>query len=316
MKTDKHWKDIFDTVIAQTDFIIEVLNARNPLGTQNYTMEEFVHENRPKINIFIVLNKADCIPDDVLHEWVAFYRYRHYHVNTVSAKYNRGVRELLSDLRHAIFQEGSNILIVGYPNVGKSSLIEALTKGSKKAGVSSTAGFTRSIKRIKLNDRIYLIDTPGVIPIDENDETEIAIKACMVADKIQFPESVVESIMQLVPIEKFENLYGVNLERPINYMNLIEVVGRRLGRLKSGGIVNEPEVLKHIIRDWQNNRLIYHTKPPIRNTWEKYSQNKTFLGIKNPSELEKSNNDFNEKNSDNNAGSFHLPPSIRKNRKL
>lgn len=262
LKTTKHWQDVFHTVINETDFILEVLDARNPEGSHNLTIEQFVQKNRPEIQIFLVLNKIDTIPKEILDKWIQYYRNQGYRVYYVSARYHRGMTYLLRDLRRIITRPHSNVLIVGYPNTGKSTLIEALTEGKKKVGISSSAGFTRVIQKIRLNDKIVLLDTPGVIPIDETNETELALKACMIADKLEDPLAVVEALYKILDNSAFQKKYHVDLTEDESLDSIIEKIGLKMGKLMTGGKVNQNEVYKMIIRDWQNNRIPYFHSPP------------------------------------------------------
>lgn len=262
MKTNKHWQDVFHTVIKETDYILEVLDARNPEGSHNLMIEEFVQKNRPEIQIFLIINKIDIIPKAVLNYWIKFYREKGYRVYYVSARYNRGIKFLLRDLRKIIIRPHSNVLIVGYPNTGKSTLIEALTEGKKKVGTSSSAGFTRVVQKIRLNDKIALLDTPGVIPIDETNETELALKACMIADKLEDPLAVVEALYKILDSSIFQTVYHINFSERDNLDTIIEKIGKKTGKLMAGGKVNRYEVHKMIIRDWQNNKIPYYHLPP------------------------------------------------------
>ncbi len=262
MKTEQHWQDVFKAVISDTDVVLEILDARNPLGTHNHVIEKFIQQNRPQIELILVLNKKDLVPKDIFNEWVKYFNQKNYEIYSTSAKYYNGTKFLFNRLRDLGKKGNQNILIVGYPNTGKSSLIQALTKNRKKVGISSSAGFTRAIKKIKLTNNIYLIDTPGVIPIDETNETEIALKACMVADKVKDPLAVVEALYELLPVSKFEELYNVKTKESDGLEELIEIIGKKHGPLVSGGNVNEIEVYKRIIRDWQLNKLHYFNYPP------------------------------------------------------
>ena len=266
MKTEHHWQDVFKAVISDTDVVLEILDARNPLGTHNHAIEKFIQNNRPQIKLILVLNKKDLVPKDLFNAWVKHFNQKNYEIYSTSAKYYNGTKFLFNRLRDLGKGGNQNILIVGYPNTGKSSLIQALTKNRKKVGISSSAGFTRAIKRIKLTNDLYLIDTPGVIPIDETDETAIALKACMVADKVKDPLAVVEALYELLPISKFEKLYKVKIskfeKKSDGLEELIERIGKRHGPLRAGGKINEVEVYKRIIRDWQLNKLHYFNYPP------------------------------------------------------
>lgn len=263
MRTQQHWKDVFNVAITDTDVVLEILDARNPIGTHNHMIEDFLVKHRSgEIKLVLILNKIDMIPKNVASAWVQYYKMKNYTIFPVSARFKRGTNHLFHKIRILGKKEIVNALIVGYPNTGKSTFIETLTHNKKKVGTSAQAGFTRSIKKIKLTKNIFLIDTPGVIPIDETDETEIAIKACMTADKVEDPLAVVEAIFDLLSRKQFEELYHIELSENADADELVEKVGRKMGRLMAGGRVNEEEAQKTIIRDWQSNRLRYFMLPP------------------------------------------------------
>ena len=262
MKTEQHWQDVFKAVISDTDVVLEILDARNPLGTHNHAIEKFIQNNRPQIKLILVLNKKDLVPKEIFNAWVNYFKNQNYEIFSTCAKFYSGTMFLFHRLRDLGKEGNQNILIVGYPNTGKSSLIQALTKNRKKVGISSSAGFTRAIKRIKLTNNLFLTDTPGVIPIDETDETAIALKACMVADKVKDPLAVVEALYDLLPVSKFEKLYKVKTIESDGLEELIERIGKKHGSLRAGGKINENEVYKRIIRDWQLNKLHYYNYPP------------------------------------------------------
>lgn len=262
MKTGKHWQDIFSTVIKETDVVLEILDSRNPIGTHNKMIETFLLKNKPEIQLILVLNKSDIIPREVLKEWKIYFKSEGYRVFSCSAKHHKGVMNLLKEIRNLGTRPNTNMLIVGYPNTGKSTLIESLTKNEKKVGTSASAGFTRVIQKIKLTNNVFLIDTPGVIPINEKDETDMAIKACMVADKVNDPMGVVEAIFKLLPKKQFNSLYGLNLGKNDGPEELVFEVGKKSGLLIPGGKINEPEAQKLLIRDWQSNKLKYYSLPP------------------------------------------------------
>jgi nuclear GTP-binding protein len=296
MKTGKHWQDIFDIAIKETDVVIEVLDSRNPLGTHNTMIEKFLLKNRPDIEIVLILNKSDIIPLNILNGWKDYFKSEGYTAYSVSAKYHRGVMNLLQQIRKFGTHNKTNILIVGYPNTGKSTLIESLTKNEKKLGTSSNAGFTRAIQKIKLTNNIFLIDTPGIIPFEETNETEMAMKACMIADKLVDPMAVVEAVYKLLPKKKFEKLYKISLEKEDGPEELIFKIGKKHGKLIAGGKVNESEVQKVIIRDFQSNRLRYYTIPPSMQK----KQNQPQIEEETPKNISRYEN---------------MPPSLKKRKK-
>jgi len=262
LKTEAHWRETIKPAVQESDIILEVLDSRNPLGTHNVAVEDFTRSYNSAAKLILILNKVDMVPKRVIAGWIRYFRDQNYFAFPVSARYHQGLYPLLDKLRQISKRDEISILIVGYPNTGKSSLIQALTKDKKKVGISSSAGFTRVIQKVRLNNHMFLIDTPGVIPIDETDQKEIAIKACMVADKVDDPMGVVEAIFQLVQKKKFEEIYGITLEDEDTAEELVQKVGIKYGRLVAKGQVNETEVQKLIIRDWQNNKIRYYMLPP------------------------------------------------------
>ena len=197
MKTYKFWKDIFVKIVEDTDVVFEVIDARNPLGTRIYNLEEYVKKNAPNVELIIIINKIDLIPRFVLDDWIEYFKnnveYRFFYVSSI---YNRGIMVFKKMLRTMFSSMTVKAIIAGYPNTGKSSLIQALSKDkNKKIGTSSRAGFTRGIMEIKITPSISLYDTPGVIPLSEDGEMEQAIKGIMNPEKIHDIESVAYEII-------------------------------------------------------------------------------------------------------------------------
>ena len=196
MKTEKQWKEIFSKIINETDLIFEVLDARNPNGTRIYMLEDFVKKNTNK-KLYLILNKIDLIPGNVLQQWIQYFKKdTKYDLFYVSASTNRGLIYFRKQLNRLFLNE-TKAIIVGYPNTGKSSLISALTKGKKKVGISSTAGFTRGVIAYRITPKILLFDTPGVIPLSEEDECELALKDAINPEKVKNKELVIYKIITL-----------------------------------------------------------------------------------------------------------------------
>ncbi|MHA1681366.1 MAG: GTPase [Promethearchaeota archaeon] len=255
------WNIIFPA-IDKADIIIQVLDARNPQGTRSKRIEEKVAANDKKMLIF-VLNKTDYIPRRVEAGWLNYLSSIAPTI-PISAKYPNDIREFLGKLTHVIKQHPRwigvdlkmKILVLGYPNSGKSTLIQAMTENRKKVRSSSQAGFTRGIQLIAFSDKIYLIDSPGVIPPDKDDEIHQALDTCSIApQKIEDKESIVDEIFRRVGLETLNKIYELNCS---DQFDLIEGLGKKRGYLAKGGRVREEEVLKLIITDWQRNRIPFY----------------------------------------------------------
>ena len=269
MQTTHHWKDIFQELVDDVDLVLEILDARNPIGTHNSTVEDFIEDNHVNVELVLVLNKIDLIPRELISEWYQYFQKKGYKVFSTTARYDGGIVKLKKFLQNLPKNEINDVMIVGYPNTGKSSLIESLGKHKKKIGISSKAGFTRSLMKVKLYPHVFLIDTPGVIPFGETDEVDMALKSCMMADKLDDPLSVVEAIFNLLNVVHFNDYYRLNLSKDAKVDDLLHSLGKKFGMLVKGGKINRDAVQKRIIRDWQENNLKYYVVPPTMDKKEK-----------------------------------------------
>jgi len=148
--------------------------------------------------------------------------------------------------------------VIGYPNTGKSSVINVLVGFKEVAKTSPIAGLTRGVQWIKGKDNIMFLDTPGVIPVDEKDETEQALMSVIDPNKLVNPELAAMRIIQLFldynkrSLEKF---YDVKIESVDTFEILLEI-GKGKNLLRKGGKVDEIRTALMIIRDWQKGDLL------------------------------------------------------------
>ncbi len=263
MKTPQAWSEILNAIEKQATIILEILDARDPEGTRPREIEEHIEQRCPGKKLFLILNKADLIPEDVLHAWVKFYQDLGFTCFYASTLRKDWITFLMSQIvRYTDRDVVNKILVVGYPNTGKSSIITALLKEKKHARISSEAGFTRGLQLLKIDGwhNMYLLDSPGVVPVDEEDtELSLALKSAIKISKIDDPQTVFEEIYRRATPEKLKELYGVDFS---NSDEFTQALGRKRGRLKKGNEVNEPEVWMIVIRDWQRNFISFYTTPP------------------------------------------------------
>ena len=247
---------LIDYVINEADIIFEVLDSRFLEKTRNTEIEKRVKE-LGKLLVYI-FNKSDLIDiNKVKIEKDLGELKPNLFFSSKKRKGAATLRRLIKIEAGKIKKDSVNIGIIGYPNTGKSSLINFLV-GRKMARTSSEAGFTKGIQKIKISDGIYLIDTPGIIPPIEKTfgNRELFVKHSQIGsitwDRTKNPEMVVFELMKEYP-GILENYYGIDAKG--NSEVLIERLGRKLCYLKKGNEIDEDRTSKHILRDWQQGKI-------------------------------------------------------------
>lgn len=253
------YPDLLDKLITESDIILQVLDARFIKETRNEIIEKRIKESgRVLIN---VINKADLadkrqINRNLLEELTPYV--------FVSCKRRQGKRDLIRYLMTAFKkikkQDRVNVAVIGYPNTGKSSLINFLTNRAS-AGTGKEPGFTRGIQKIKLAQGIMLIDSPGVIPREQysSESQELRLKLAKISVKnytsVKNPELVVAEIMTSYP-GALERFYQIDSKG--NSEVLIEEFGKRKRILKKHGIIDTDKTARFILRDWQQGKIKQH----------------------------------------------------------
>lgn len=250
-KQREKFPDIAKKVIEDSDIILEILDARFLTETHNFDLEESIRETGKRI--IYVFNKADLIDRSKIN--TAKIKLRPYvFVSSRNRAGSRELRERIKSEAGKIDKEGKILVgVLGYPNTGKSSIINVLV-GKAAARTSSEAGLTKGIQKIKLTSNINIMDTPGVIPVSEYNPhiNEIVAKHVKIGartqGKINDPEIVIAEIMREFP-GKLEGYYSLDQEEDPEIF--LEKLGRKWGFLKKGGEIDENRTAVKIIKDWQ-----------------------------------------------------------------
>jgi len=246
-------------IIEDCDLVLEVIDARDPLATRNSRVEGLV--NRLGKKLIIVINKSDLVPTEVLKAWKN-YLSKEYPVVFISAKYRLGTRRLMRMIKDQAPALPVKVAVVGYPNVGKSMIINYL-KGRYVAQTSPVPGWTKGEQLVRAKSWLIVMDTPGVVPPEDlNDEALLIIKGAInpsdVEDPVASAIKLVERIRSFNP-RAFLDRYGVDSEDP---EAIIMGVGKRRGFLMRGGLINMDAAAIAIMRDWIEGKLTYHYYPP------------------------------------------------------
>ena len=248
-------------VIEVSDIIMQVLDARFFSEMRNKEIEEIIKKERKQI--IYVLNKADLVEKENIKK-SKLEEIKPYVFTSCSKR--SGIKELrdkIKQISKSVKKSPDNkydriqVGIIGYPNTGKSSLINILI-GKMSAGVGSEAGYTRGMQKIRLTKEILLLDSPGVIPSNDysQHEQEKIIKHQKVGGKsfsqIKDPETLIVTLVKDYP-KQIDKYYKINSKGDSE--TLIEELGKKKGFLKKGGEVNYDKTSREIIKDFQEGRI-------------------------------------------------------------
>jgi len=249
---DKGLWSVVGEVIDEVDVVLEVCDARMPNITRNRKVERLVRSRRKKL--IIVFNKSDLISESALQK----IKRETKNAVFVSCKKRHGFSNLRSMINRLKGSKNEiKIGVVGYPNTGKSSIINSLV-GRKKALTSPIAGFTKGVQWITDGKGLLFYDTPGVIPIEEGDEVRKAIIGALSPQQIKNLDVVAEKIIELfLPDKKglIEKFYGVRIknEKP---REILEMIGKEKNYFMKGGVVDLNRTCVKVINDWQKGKIL------------------------------------------------------------
>ena len=238
----KNFWSIVKRVIKESDILLLVLDARFPELSSNKELREKT-SHRP---IIYILNKCDLVEKEELEKW----KKKLGNCIFVSSKEKFGTTILKKKILSLARKEKVTVGVLGYPNTGKSSLINAL-KGRKSTKTSSISGYTKKKQILKISERIYLIDTPGVLPFMEKDETKLALINALDFNKVKDPDLVVE---ELIRNKKRTICSYYKVEELDDPSDIIEAIAIKYNKLKKGA---EPDIIstaKMILKDWQQGK--------------------------------------------------------------
>jgi len=249
------YKALVKDVIKKADVLLEIIDARFPDETRNREVEsEIVRLNKPFI---IVINKCDLVSRDKLEETKTRLS-KIAPTVFISSKDKSGTTILRHQILESACIKGREILVgtLGYPNVGKSSVINSVT-GRHRAGTSSISGHTKGLQNVGAGSRIMFIDTPGVIPFEERDEYTQGLLGIKDSTHLQDQVGVSLRIIEKILAENktvLESFYHITIENE-NSHSVLELIGKQCNFLQKKGEIDETRTATRVINDWQNGLL-------------------------------------------------------------
>ena len=260
------------------DVVIELLDSRIPISSQNPDIAELT-KNKKKI---IVLNKSDLSDEKQNNLWVEYYKKQGISAIIVDSNTGKGIEQTIKEIEKIMKDEleiqaakgriGRKIkaIVLGIPNVGKSSFINRIAKKAS-AEVGNKPGVTRKKQWIRVNEKIELLDTPGVLwPKFENEEIalNLAFTGTIKDDILERTEIAYHLTKFLIENYREKLCKRYNLEENwINEMlkreepeniNIYEImleIGRRRGAIMSGGHIDEEKTARIILDDFRSGRI-------------------------------------------------------------
>ncbi len=260
------------------DIVVEILDARIPISSQNPDIKQ-ITQNKKKI---IVLNKYDLADEKENQKWIEYFNKKGHKAILVDALSGKGINETIRLIQKEMEEDLKKIadkgrigrkirvMIVGIPNVGKSSFINRIAKKTS-AEVGNKPGVTKQKQWIRINDKIELLDTPGVLwPKFESEEVgmHLAITGTIKDDILELTE-IAYSLTKFLLENYRENLiqrYSLN-EKQIeeilnqdqpeneNIYEIMQLIGKKRGAVASGGRIDDDKTSKIILDDFRSGKL-------------------------------------------------------------
>lgn len=249
-------------IVDTSDIVLQILDARYINEMRNIEMEELIKKKGKKM-VFI-FNKSDMVDVAKAKKNPLLKELRPYvftsALNREGGKELRGKIKYMAKLVKKDIDSKYNRIqvgVIGYPNAGKSSIINLLV-GKTSAATGAQAGFTKGIQKLSLTKNILLLDSPGVIPdrtYSQGDVEKTSLHVKVGArdwHKVKEPDMIVSSIFKDYP-GPFRKFYG--LEKGTSAEDLIEKIGAERNVLKKGGEVDSDGAARLILKDWQDNKI-------------------------------------------------------------
>ena len=246
------------------DIVFEVIDARIPISSKNKDIDELI-KNKPRI---LIMTKKDLCDIDKTKFFVDFYENKGYKVvlldllresvNKILIEAINPIIEQINDKRRlkGMKPRKIRVLVLGIPNVGKSTLINRFV-GKKVVNTGNRPGITKKLEWIRVNDKIELLDTPGILwPKLDTEEIALNLAATTaIKEEILNLEDVAIYI-----INKMNNLYPSNIEKRYNIktdddiLKILDTIGKKIGAKKANDFDYE-KVYKTVIKDLRDGYL-------------------------------------------------------------
>lgn len=260
------------------DIVVEILDARIPISSRNPDIEQYIKSKKR----LVVLNKFDLADAAENQKWVKFYENQGIEAVLVNSNSGDGIdnaikkiEKINKDNQKKFENKGRigkaiRVMVLGIPNVGKSSFINRVTK-KNSATVGNKPGVTRQKQWIRINNNIELLDTPGVLwPKFDNEDIALNLAYTgTIKDNIlpiieigynllkllikEYPEKIIERYK--LGKEEIKNVLSSDAEENEKILEIMHMIGRKRGALISGGNIDEEKVARIILEEFRSGKI-------------------------------------------------------------
>ena len=243
------WTSV-QNMVKRTDIILEVLDARMPELTRNRKMEHFISScHKPLI---LIINKIDIVSLQTVQKIKEKYKDRDYVL--VSSTKGKGIFDLIKKIKSKCKSENARVGIIGYPNTGKSSLVNRLSKRAR-VPTSSESGHTRGTQFVAGKGKFFLIDTPGVVPFEDRDEVLLGLMSGISPSKLQDPELVALELLNMFKASNPNALETYSLNPKLETEELLNQFGAKRNFLMKGAVVDERRAAIELLNEWHKGKI-------------------------------------------------------------
>ena len=260
------------------DIVVEILDASIPISSRNPDIEQYIKSKKR----LVVLNKFDLADAAENQKWVKFYENQGIEAVLVNSNSGDGIdnaikkiEKINKDNQKKFENKGRigkaiRVMVLGIPNVGKSSFINRVTK-KNSATVGNKPGVTRQKQWIRINNNIELLDTPGVLwPKFDNEDIALNLAYTgTIKDNIlpiieigynllkllikEYPEKIIERYK--LGKEEIKNVLSSDAEENEKILEIMHMIGRKRGALISGGNIDEEKVARIILEEFRSGKI-------------------------------------------------------------
>ncbi|MGC8975209.1 MAG: GTPase [Thermoprotei archaeon] len=248
--------------LESIDVALEVVDVRDPLTTRSRKFEKLC--NDLGIQYLVVLNKSDLVPPNIVRAWVKYFKeVENVRAVPISAQKRRGTLRLRKIVKRLNDKKPLIVGVFGIPKVGKSTLINtwAGRHATRTSPYPGTPGYTKKAQLFNVGSGVYLLDTPGIIPVEE-DDVEITIRMNPI-DSVRNPVATAVGLIKKIVTHNpgaFREAYGIGSTDPD--LILRELALRRGWIYKSDKEPVITESAKLIIRDYLDGKIRFYVLPP------------------------------------------------------